>query len=43
MQEDQSNAGRWTEEEHHRFLEALRKFGKNWNLVSNFVKTRTSA
>lgn len=38
-----SNAGRWTDEEHARFLEALQIFGKNWNKVHRHVGTRTSA
>jgi hypothetical protein len=25
--------GRWTKEEHFRFLEALKLFGKNWRMV----------
>jgi SHAQKYF class myb-like DNA-binding protein len=36
-------AGRWTDEEHARFLEALKIYGKNWNKVHRHVKTRTSA
>jgi len=38
-----SNSGRWTDEEHARFLEALKLFGKNWNKVHRHVGTRTSA
>ena len=37
------NAGRWTDEEHSKFLEALQLFGKNWNKVHRHVGTRTSA
>jgi SHAQKYF class myb-like DNA-binding protein len=40
---DNGNAGRWTDEEHVRFLEALKIHGKNWNKVHRFVGTRTSA
>lgn len=38
-----ANSGRWTDEEHARFLEALKLFGKNWNKVHRHVGTRTSA
>jgi len=37
------NAGRWTDEEHARFLEALHLYGKNWNKVHIYVGTRSSA
>ncbi len=34
------NNGRWTKEEHKRFVEALQKFGKNWKKVEAYVGTR---
>lgn len=37
------NAGRWTDEEHLRFLEALQLYGKNWNKVHKHVGSRSSA
>ena len=37
------NAGRWTDEEHLKFLEALKLYGKNWNKVHRYVGSRTSA
>ncbi len=37
------NAGRWTDEEHDRFLDALKLHGKNWNLVHKHVGSRSSA
>jgi SHAQKYF class myb-like DNA-binding protein len=42
MQVPSSN-GRWTDEEHDHFIDALRLFGKNWNKVHRYVGTRTSA
>jgi SHAQKYF class myb-like DNA-binding protein len=33
--------GRWTRHEHNLFLEALKKYGKEWKKVASMVKTRT--
>lgn len=33
--------GRWTEEEHTRFLKALDMYGRNWKKVGEMVKTRS--
>ena len=33
-------AGRWTDEEHELFLEALRFYGKDWTMIQRHVKTR---
>ena len=35
--------GRWTKEEHERFIEGIRKYGKNWKKVEEFVGTRNGA
>ena len=32
--------GRWSDEEHERFLEALRLHGKDWELIEKHVGTR---
>lgn len=37
-----TKGGRWTDEEHAAFIEALQMYGKNWNLVSKHVGTRKS-
>lgn len=34
--------GRWTEDEHERFLTALNIYGWDWSKVQNYVKTRSS-
>ena len=34
--------GRWTRDEHYRFLEALKHFGKEWKYVQQHVSTRSS-
>jgi SHAQKYF class myb-like DNA-binding protein len=36
------NQGRWTREEHKRFLEALKLYGKEWRSVQVHVYSRTS-
>ena len=35
------HTGRWTKKEHELFLEALKKYGKEWKKVAAIVKTRT--
>lgn len=39
---EKPNDGRWTKEEHQRFLEALELFGKDWKEVQKYVGTRTT-
>jgi SHAQKYF class myb-like DNA-binding protein len=34
--------GRWTKDEHFRFLAALKLYGKEWKSVQQHVRTRTS-
>ena len=36
----QKNVGRWKPEEHQRFLEALKLYGKDWNKISRYIGTR---
>jgi SHAQKYF class myb-like DNA-binding protein len=35
--------GRWTDEEHKKFLKALEIHGKNWKKVQEYIGTRTCA
>ena len=37
----EEQTGRWTDEEHDLFLEALKKYGKEWKKIAGAVKTRT--
>lgn len=39
---DDGISGRWTKEEHERFLEALNMFGRDWKKVQLYVGTRTT-
>ena len=39
----QYREGRWSDEEHNKFLEAIHLYGKNWNKVHEHIGTRTSA
>ncbi|CAN0533543.1 unnamed protein product, partial [Laminaria digitata] len=34
--------GKWSLEEHGRFLEGIRLYGKNWDAISALVPTRTT-
>ena len=36
------NTGRWTNEEHEKFIEGLLKFGNEWKKVESIIKTRSS-
>lgn len=35
--------GRWTDEEHDKFLEGLRLFGKDWRRIEEFIGSRSCA
>jgi len=35
------STGRWTDEEHEKFLEGLKLFGRNWKKIELYVKTRS--
>lgn len=37
------NEGRWTFDEHIKFIEALIKYGKRWKQVQKYINTRSSA
>jgi SHAQKYF class myb-like DNA-binding protein len=41
--EDSSGIGRWTDEEHERFLEAYKLHGRNWKLIQKYIGTRSAA
>jgi len=40
---DSKAIGRWTKEEHQRFVDGLKKFGKNWKLIEDYVGTRSGS
>ena len=44
---DQTNekqtTGHWTDEEQQKFVEALLKYGKDWQLIEEYIGTRSSA
>ena len=35
--------GRWTDEEHEKFLEGMRLFGKDWRRIEEYIATRSCA
>ena len=36
------HSGRWTNEEHNKFIEGILKYGNEWKKVQNIIKTRSS-
>ena len=40
--QNEYNSGRWTNEEHEKFIEGLLKFGNEWKKVESIIKTRSS-
>ena len=36
------NSGRWTNEEHQKFIEGILKYGNEWKKVQSIIKTRSS-
>lgn len=39
--EENYQAGKWTREEHTRFMDAYANYGKNWKKIQEYVATRT--
>ena len=37
------NSGRWTKEEHNKFIKGLIKFGNDWKMVQKIIRTRSSS
>ena len=42
QEKPERGAGRWTEEEHQRLLDALKKYGNQWTKVRAYVRTRST-
>lgn len=38
---EKKTEGRWTNEEHNKFLEGMEKFGKNWKKIQQYIGTRS--
>jgi SHAQKYF class myb-like DNA-binding protein len=36
------NTGMWTPDEHQRFIEAIKMFGKDWVAIEQHVQTRSA-
>lgn len=36
-------SGRWTKDEHKKFIEGIQKYGRNWKKVEEHIGTRTGA
>ena len=35
--------GRWTDEEHDKFIDGMRLFGKDWRRIEEYIGTRSCA
>ena len=40
--QNEYNSGRWTNEEHQKFIEGILKYGNEWKRVQSIIKTRSS-
>lgn len=40
---ESSVTGRWNKEEHDKFIDAIKKFGKDWKQVEQYIESRTGA
>jgi SHAQKYF class myb-like DNA-binding protein len=41
--DNSKSSGRWSKEEHQKFVQGVTKFGKNWKKVEEYIGTRTGA
>ena len=39
----QFNMGRWTKEEHKKFLKGIIEYGNNWKMIEQLIRTRSSS
>ena len=39
----QFNMGRWTKEEHKKFLKGIIEYGNNWKIIEQLIRTRSSS
>ena len=39
----QFNMGRWTKEEHNKFLKGIIEYGNNWKMIEQLIRTRSSS
>jgi len=42
VEKEEFNNGRWNEEEHKKFIEAILLYGNEWKRVQQYIKTRSS-
>jgi len=41
--DERKGQGRWTKEEHKKFIEGIKMYGRNWKLVEEHIGSRTGA
>ena len=42
QEKEDTNEGRWTKEEHDKFLDGIVQYGANWKKIKKLISTRTA-